>query len=308
MQNMQELTGQGSLDELTAFVAVGETGSFTAASVRLGRDASVISKRVNQLEQRLGVRLLSRTTRKVALTEAGAVFFRRVQSVLDELASAGAEASDAAAAPQGLLRVSLPVTFGRQWIAPTFAGFLARYPRIRINAHFTDSIVDVVADGFDVAIRVGVLSDSAMTTRRMAAYRNILVASPEYLKAHGHPRTPAELRTHACLGFPNHPYWPDWMLSRDGKRQPVRPNCSLVADNSEVLLMAACEGTGIALLPDWLVGPAVITGTLTPVLREWTGEGDGGVYAILPTGRMVPAKVRLFVDYVAAHIRSGWQR
>ena len=141
---MQELSYHGSSDELAAFVAVGETGSFAAASVRLGRDASVVSKRIGQLERRLGVRLLLRTTRKVSLTEAGAGFFRRVQAVLEELASASAEASDAAATPQGVLRLSLPVTFGRQWVAPAFSAFLARHPRIRIDAHFTDRIVDIV--------------------------------------------------------------------------------------------------------------------------------------------------------------------
>lgn len=308
VQMMQELLEGGSLEELTAFVAVGEAGSFAGAATRIGRDASVISRRVSQLEQRLGVRLFSRTTRRVSLTEVGALYFRRVQAILDELVSATTEASDFAASPQGVLKISLPVTFGRQWIAPSFASFLAQHPHIRIDAHFTDRIVDVIADGFDVAIRVGVLHDSSLTAKRMASYRNILIAAPSYLEAHGRPRRPSDLKDHACLGFPSHPYWPDWMLTKEGQRKTVHPNCSLVADNSEVILMAALEGAGIALLPDWLAGPSVKARKLIQVLPGWTGRGEGGVYAILPPGRLVPTKTRLFVDAISASIKAGWQR
>src|SRR5262245_31016733 len=143
---MQELLEHGSLEELTAFVAVGEAGSFAGAAAHIGRDASVISRRVSQLERRLGVRLLSRTTRQVSLTEVGALYLRRVRASLEELASASTEASDFAANPQGVLKISVPVTFGRQWVAPSLASFLARYPQIKIDAHFTDRIVDVIAD------------------------------------------------------------------------------------------------------------------------------------------------------------------
>jgi DNA-binding transcriptional LysR family regulator len=305
---MQELVEQGSMEELTAFVAVGETGSFAGAASQIGRDASVISRRISQLEQRLGVRLLSRTTRHVSLTEVGAVYFRRVQAILDELANAGTEASDFASTPQGVLKISLPVTFGRQWVAPSFASFLARYPQIKVDAHFTDRIVDVIADGFDVAIRVGALNDSSLTARRIASYRNILIAAPSYLEKHGRPRSPIELKERACLGFPSHPYWPDWMLMKDGQRRTVRPNCGLVADNSEVILMAAINGAGIALLPDWLVGPSLREKKLVQVLPGWTGKGDGGVYAILPPGRLIPQKTRVFVDLIAETIKAGWGR
>lgn len=308
VQIMQELLDQGSLEQLTAFVAVGTTGSFAGAAAQIGRDASVISRRVSQLESRLGIRLLSRTTRHVSLTEVGTVYFRRVQAILDELASASLEASDTATNPQGVLKISLPVTFGRHWIAPAFAPFLARYPQIRIDAHFTDRIVDVIADGFDIAIRVGVLTDSSLTARRFVSYRNILIAAPRYIEAHGEPQSPAELKQRACLGFPSHPYWPDWMLTRDGKRQTVRPNCSLVADNSEVILMAALDGAGIALLPDWLVGPSLRSKKLVQVLPGWTGRGDGGVYAVLPPGRLIPTKTRVFVETIAESIKAEWGR
>ncbi|WP_236961042.1 LysR family transcriptional regulator [Methylobacterium durans] len=305
---MQELLEPGGLEELAAFLAVAEAGSFVEAARKLGRDASVVSRRVSQLEQRLGVRLLSRTTRRVALTEVGATYARRVQALLDELASASREASDFAASPQGLVRVSVPLTFGRQWIAPLLPSFLAHHPQIRIDARFSDRFVDVVAEGFDVAIRVGArgLQDSSLTARRLASYRNLLVAAPGYLAAHGTPLLPADLADHACLGFTGHAAWPDWPLTKDGVRRTVRPACALVADHSEVPLMAAIDGAGITLTAHWLAGPTLRAGRLVEVLPGWGGKEDGGVYAILPPGRLVPTKTRLFVEAVTRSIRAGW--
>lgn len=306
VQKMQELLERGGLELLAAFVAVAETGSFTEAARRIGRDASIVSRRVSQLEERLGVRLVSRTTRRVALTEVGARYHGRVQGILDELANASREASDVAASPQGLLRVSVPVTFGRQWIAPLLPDFLARYPQIRMDARFSDRFVDVVAEGFDVAIRVGRLRDSSLAARKIAAYRNLLVAAPSYLATYGTPRTPADLKQHACIGFTGYASWPDWPLTQAGKRETVRPEGPLVADNSEVVLMAAIAGAGVTFTADWLAGPALRDGKLVEILPGWGGKGEGGVYAVLPPGRLIPAKARLFVDEIARSIKAGW--
>ncbi|TPP05034.1 LysR family transcriptional regulator [Rhizobium glycinendophyticum] len=310
MQNMQEFLGGGGLDELAAFVAVVEAGSFTEAAKIIGRDPSVLSRRVTQLEQRVGVRLLTRTTRKITLTEVGAVYCRRVQGMLDELASASREASDAAVAPQGLVRVSVPVTFGRQWISPMLPAFLARFPHIRLDVRFTDRFVHVAAEGFDVSIRVaaGVQRDSSLTSRRLASYRNLLVAAPSYIEGNSTPEKPADLLNHSCLGFTAYSDWPDWPLSKDGRRTVLRPNYALVADNSEALLDAAIAGAGIFFTSDWMAGRALRTGKLVEVLPGWTGKSEGGVYAILPHGRLVPTKTRLFVDEVAQVIKSGWSR
>lgn len=305
---MQELLEHGGLELLAAFVAVAETGSFTEASKKLGRDASIVSRRLSQLEQQLGVRLLSRTTRRVALTEVGALYFRRIQSILDELAEASREASDVASSPQGLLRISLPATFGRQWIAPLLPPFLSRHPQIRIDARFSDRQVDVVSEGFDVAIRVGVLRDSSLAARKLASYRNLLVAAPSYLAAHGKPRKPDDLKKHSCVGFTGLRSWPDWPLMRGNQRKTVRPIGPLVADNSEAVLIAAIGGAGITLAADWLAGPALREGKLVEVLPGWSGKGDGGVYAILPPGRLVPAKTRSFVDDIGKSIKAGWAK
>lgn len=305
---MQEFFDQASLEELTTFVAVAEAGSFVEAAKALGRDASVLSRRVSQLEQRLGVRLLSRTTRRVALTEVGATYCQRIQGLLEELASASREASDKAASPQGLVRVSLPLTFGRQWVTPMLPAFLARHPQIRLDLRLTDRFVDLVAEGFDVSIRVaaGKPRDSSLTTRKIASYRNLLVAAPSYLAAHGTPQTPADLVNHACLGFTGYSAWPDWPLMKGGKHHTVRPTCCLVADHSEVLLMAAIDGAGVTFTAAWLAGPALREGTLVEVLSGWGGKEDGGVYAVMPPGRLVPTKTRLFVDEVAQSIKAGW--
>ncbi len=307
MHNMQELLERGGLEQLAAFVAVAEAGSFKDAAKRIGRDASIVSRRVSQLEQKIGARLLSRTTRRVTLTEVGMLYHRRIQGILDELENASREASDSAASPQGVLRISLPVTFGRQWIAPLLPAFLARHPLIRIDARFSDRLVDVVSEGVDVAIRVGVLRDSSLTSRKIASYRNLLVAAPSYLTKHGRPKAPEDLAKHACLGFSGHADWPDWLMMKEGKRKTIRPAGPLIADNSEVILAAAIAGAGITFTADWLAGPALRDGKLVEVLPGWGGKAEGGVYAILPPGRMIPTKTRLFVDEIAKSIKAGWR-
>ncbi|WP_218922643.1 LysR family transcriptional regulator [Rhodoferax sp. OV413] len=304
MQKMQESLPGMSLDELSTFVAVVEASSFTGAAKVIRRDATIVSRRMGQLEERLGVRLLSRTTRKIALTEVGALYYQRIRALLDGLESASQEASNFASSPQGLLRISLPVTFGRRLIAPRFPAFLQEHPKIRIDARFSDRYVDVVAEGFDVAIRVGVLRDSSLIARHIASFRTLLYAAPSYLVAHGEPQDPGDLEQHACLGFIHYASWPDWVLKRDGQQRTVRPASSLSADNSESLLQAAIAGAGIVLTPDWLAHVAVREGSLVQILTEWQGSGGGGIYAVMPPGRLVPAKTRLFVDDITAAVQA----
>lgn len=309
VHSMHELGDPGDLEELAAFAAVAETGSFAKAAKVLRRDPSVLSRRISSLERRLNVRLLTRTTRRVGMTEAGQLYLHRVQPLLDELASANREVSDFAASPQGVVRVSLPVTFGRQWIAPILPAILARYPALRIEARFADRFVDLVAEGFDVAVRVGVvaLGDSSLSARKLATYRNILVAAPSYLAAKKTPQSPDELLTHSCVGFTGHVAWPDWHLTNGAVRKTIRPPCALAADHAEAVLMAAIDGAGITLVADWLAGPALRAGQLTEVLPGWRGKGEGSVYVVLPPGRLVPTKTRVFVDEVARAIKSGWR-
>lgn len=308
MQKMHELLNRVSFEELAAFVAVVEAHGFSTAAKIIGRDPTILSRRVSQLENRLGVRLLSRTTRSVVLTEVGATYYGRIRALLDELDSASLEASNLADSPQGLLRVSLPATFGRLWVSPLLSGFIAKHPKIKIDARFTDRVVDLVAENFDVAIRVGSLRNSTMKARKIASFKYILVASPEFVSRHGLPKNPDDLENFSCLGFTNFTFWPEWKLIKDGVRKTVRTEGSFVTDNSEAMLTAAIDGIGIALAADWLTGTAIREGKLVEILPGWKGDLEGGIYAIMPPGRLVPTKTRLFVDEITESIRNGWYK
>lgn len=300
---MHELSDIGGLEDLVTFVVVVEAGSFAGAARRLQRDASIVSRRIGQLEKRLGIRLIARTTRQLSLTEAGKVYHNKIRGLLEGLESASREASDFAATPKGLLRISLPLTFGRCWIAPLFPAFLKRYPDIRIDARFSDRFVDIIEDGFDVAIRIGNLRDSSLTSRKIGSYHNVLVASPDYLRVHGTPKKPDDLAQHACLGFTSHVFWPEWPLYTGDTPQVVRPTGQLIADDSEALLQACINGCGIMLTPDWLSGPFLQKRELTEVLPGTASKMRGGIFAVMPPGRLVAAKTRAFVDEITARIQ-----
>jgi DNA-binding transcriptional LysR family regulator len=303
MHHMQQLAYEG-FDEVVAFATVAETGSFKAAGTQLGRDASVISRRLSQLERRLGVRLLVRTTRSVTLTEAGVFYFRRVRSVIDELDMATREVGDFAATPQGVLKISLPVTFGREVIAPLLPDFLIKFPQIRIDAHFLDRTVDVVSEGFDAVIRIGVVRDSTLISKRVGSFRSLLVASSSYAATHALPSELEDLRAHACLGYTTHPDWPNWVLEKDGVRETVRPDGPLIANSSEAQLVAAVKGLGIALTPQWLAAPYLSTGQLVEVLPGWRSVRDINIYIVMPPGALVPAKTRMLVDELSQALRN----
>jgi DNA-binding transcriptional LysR family regulator len=303
---MQELLKKVSLEELYTFVAVVEEHSFVAGAKSIAKDATIVSRRIGHLEKVLGVRLLSRTTRRVLLTEAGALYYQRVCAIIDELENANLEASNFAASPRGLLRVSLPVTFGRHWVTPLLPRFIENHPDIRIEARFADRYVDIVAEGFDVAIRLGVLQDSSLIARQIATFQNLLYASPKYLKTHGQPEVPKDLEAHSCLGFTNHTSWPDWNLTCRESHTIVRPYGPLVADNAETLLHSAIAGTGVILTPDWLAATAVNEGLLVQILPGWRGSKEGGIYAVMPPGRLTPAKTRVFIEEITHSIQSTW--
>jgi DNA-binding transcriptional LysR family regulator len=303
---MQELLDRAGLEEIEAFVAVAELGGFAAAATRVGRDASVVSRRVSLLEKRLGVRLLARTTRRVSLTEAGTLYFKRVQVVLEELAVANQEVSERAGSPRGLLRISVPDTFGRRWLAAMIPNFLAAHPEIRADVRYSDRFVDLVAEGFDVAVRVGILRNSSLVSKKIAEHRMLLCASPGFLAERGTPKSPNDLAGMPCLGFTPHSFWPDWPLQKAGKRKTIRPMGPLVTDNAEAALVAAIAGLGVVLAADWLAGPALRSGKLVEVLPGWTVKGDGGVYAVMPPGRLVPAKTRAFVEFLSTSLRGLW--
>jgi len=295
-----------NIEELTAFVAVVENHGFAGAGRALGRDATVISRRIRQLEIRLGTRLLARTTRHVALTEAGEFFFKRVKGLLDELNNARLEVSERAATPRGSLKLALPVTFGRRWLLPRLSSFINRYPDIHLDLRFSDRQVDIVAEGFDMAVRVGKLTDSSLVSRGIARFRYQLFASPAYIKHYGVPDSPETLQSHRCLAFVNHADWPDWVLTDGSQKSVIRPHGPLQADNAEALLQATTDGLGIALIPVWLTTEEVSRGNLIRILPEWQNIDEGSLHALMPPGRLVPAKTRAFIEFIVERIESDW--
>jgi DNA-binding transcriptional LysR family regulator len=299
---MQQWPESAHVEEMATLAAVAEQGSFAKAAGLLGRDATVLTRRIQALERRLGVRLLERTTRRVTLTEAGARFLARTQDAMAVLMDAQNEAAAAATGePSGTLRLALPGTFGRKWIAPYLSEFLTLYTQVRIHAEFSNRFVDVIGEGFDAAVRLGVLADSSLVARKIAERRRLLCASPGYLERRGTPARPEDLRDHACLGFTGFSFHPDWTFTDgEGQRVTIRIQGPLVSDDAEALVEASVSGLGIMMATDWLVGRELADGTLIPLLSGWMMDGEAGVYAIVPSRGLQPAKTRAFVDWIAA--------
>jgi len=286
------------LDEVLAFLAAFDAGSFVAASAALGRDASIVSRRVSALESRLGVRLMERTTRRLAPTEAGTAFYRRMRAALSMMDEASAEIAQSSHIASGLLRVALPATFGQRWIGPMLPTFLAAWPQVTIEAEFSDRYVDLVHERFDLAVRLGDLADSRLVARRLASNDRIAVAAPAYLAHHGTPTSPDELTTHACLPNPRLEGFPDWHFRRGDTAAAVRVNGRLIADDSTSLVAAAVAGVGITVCARWLIADELASGRLVPVLDDWQFEHSGGIHLVRPSSRYTPLKTRVFADWL----------
>lgn len=294
-------------DEIGALLAVLATGSFTAAGRSLGRDSSVISRRLKALETRLGTRLIERSTRRLSATDAGMRLCERVQEAMQLIRSGEEEARSLSASPIGLLRVSLPAGFGRRWIAPRLPAFLARYPALEVQADFTDRFVDLIAERFDAGVRIGRLEDSRLVATHVLTMRRLLCASPAYLKAHSPIRHPRDLVQHACIGFTPMTSHPVWHLSRHGQRHAVRTHSRLATDDIDAVMHAALQGVGVAYCADWIVASELREKRLVQVLPAWEVEGNETMHVIRASAHYTPAKVRAFVDWMAEEFeRPPW--
>lgn len=299
-------------DQMHAFLTVLDTGGFSAAGRRLGRDGSVISRRVAALEARLGIRLLERSTRRISATEAGMRFRDSVREAFALISQAEDDARSAAAAPTGLLRLSFPLGFGRLWIAPLLPDFMTRYPDVRVEASYTDRYVDLIAEGFDASVRIGKMNDNRLVARRLTRIRRLLCASPAYLARHAPPNKPEDLLQHDCIGFSplsTHPLWHFKARPRrdvvgtavkHGMRRSVRIEGRLVTDDIEAARQAALAGMGVLLATDWLVSRELKAGLLVPILSDWIVEGDEEVNVVRASLRYEAAKTRAFVDWIVA--------
>jgi len=297
--------------ELTSFVAAAEALSFARAADRLARDAAVVSRRVHALEERLGVRLMERTTRNVSLTEAGRAYLERARDILRAIDEADHEAAlHVTGEPRGHLRVSLPDTFGRMWLAPAINEFLAAHPQVTLEAEFSNRFVDLVGERFDLAVRLGELEDSRLVARRVGSRWRLLCAAPGYLARCGVPQAPQDLAGHACLVFTQWPQRGRWEMS-DGQGHVERVNVSgpLAGDDAEMLVSSARAGLGIMIATDWLVGRSLQSGELVPVLPQWRLRDEGAVYIVTPSRGSTTSKTRAFSDWMARHIqRAPWRQ
>jgi DNA-binding transcriptional LysR family regulator len=285
------------LSDLEIFARVVSAGSLSAAGRELDLSPAVVSKRLRRLEDRLGTRLLQRTTRQIALTEAGQGFYERIVPILAGLDEAEAFVTRRSTIARGTLKVTAPTSFGRLHIAPYLRQFMTDNPDLNVNLMLSDKIVDIVGDGFDLAIRIGELADSSLVAKRLAPVQRVLVAAPSYFKDRMIPKTLDELGTHLCIPPHNGEAW-----RLEGPDGPVfyRPQGPLLTNSSEVVREAVIGGVGIALRSTWDIGPELASGALVRVLPDYEGSRNVAVHALYPSKQFLPAKVRLFIDYLVS--------
>jgi len=286
------------LDAMAAFARVVEAESFSAAARVLGLSKSAVSKQVSRLEDRLGLRLLNRTTRRLSLTEAGAAFYQGCQRVVAEAEAAEQAVTHLAGAPRGRLRVNAPMSFGVRHVSPALPEFLGRYPELAVDLTLNDRMVDLVEEGFDVGVRVAPLVDSSLVARRLAPNRSVLSAAPAYLEARGAPRDIDELEHHACLIYSYQATGAGWRLTGPGGARRLNVSGPLKVNNGDAILAAALGGLGIALLPCFICGDDLRAGRLVRVLPDWGLASDSAVSAVYPAARHLSPKVRVFVDFL----------
>jgi len=286
----------GEFAAIPVFVAVVENGGFSAASRALGVSKSAVSKRINQLENHLGVLLLHRTTRKLSLTEAGERYYEHAAQALSAAGKAEDAVTELQGEPQGKLKISSPMSFGRLHVAPLIPKFMQRYPKLHIDLVMDDRNIDLVAAGIDVAIRSGDMPDSTLIARKLAPLCQVLCASPTYIDRHGMPLTPSELCERNCILFSYSGDANEWTLNKGDQSEAVLVSGNYRVNNSEALLEALREGVGIGRLPTFVAGADLKTGNLVRILGSYHIP-DHTFYAVFPERQYLPAKVRVFLDF-----------
>ncbi|GAB3515406.1 LysR family transcriptional regulator [Photobacterium alginatilyticum] len=285
------------LGAMRAFIRVVQTGSFSAAAREKNTTQATISKKVAALETMLGVKLLTRSSRELSLTQVGAEYYEKCVSIIGELDEAEASARSQVASPKGIIRITAPVVFGRLVIAPILSEFLSLYPEIKVDLALSDKHVDLISEGVDVAIRARELEDSSLIARHLFDNPMLLVAAPEYLAQHGEPKEPTELRRHNCLVYSMLKTVNIWHFFHQDKNISVAVNGNFQGDNGDVILKLVLDGTGLAQLPVWMVDEHLKSGELKQILSDFVAK-PLPFNAIYPQSRYVPLKVRCFVDFL----------
>lgn len=287
---------------MRVFTTVVDNGSFAAAADKLDLSRGMTSRYVAQVEAHLGTRLLNRTTRRLSLTESGQDYYERAVQVLGLVDEAEKAATSGAAEPGGLLRINTAVAFGTRQLAPAVQAYQAVHPKVRIDVTLNDRVVDLVEEGFDLAVRIARRIDPGLVARPIASVALVACASPAYVKRRGIPRTPAELVRHDCLTYAyTNPRI--WRFTRGGKTEEVKVAGVLHSNNGELLASAAAAGSGICLEPSFIVDDALRKGRLVRLLPGWKTDVYT-IYAVYPSRHLLPAKVRTFVDFLVAHFRK----
>jgi DNA-binding transcriptional LysR family regulator len=293
---------------LAIFAKVVELRSFAAASAELTLSKATVSKAVSRLEQRLGARLFNRTSRRLALTDAGQKLSGRAARLLADGEAVENEALAQSVTPRGLVRLAVPMTFGVKAVAPILPEFLEAYPDVSIDLHLSDAMVDLIGEGFDAGLRIASLPDSSLIARRLCPMPRYTVASPEYLKRHGRPTHPMHLAQHRCLGYA-YLSTPDiWHYTNAaGEQASVRPAGPLRVNNGEALMPTLLAGLGIADLPHFIVGDAIASGEVEVILKGWK-QAEGSVHLVTPPGGPRPARVEVLADFLATRFAKGKAR
>jgi DNA-binding transcriptional LysR family regulator len=286
------------LKQIESFVAVSTKGSLTAAALAEGVAPAVIGRRIDALEERLGVKLLVRTTRRISLTHEGSSFLEDCQRLLTDLGNAEASVTAGGVKASGHLRVTAPAGFGRRHVAPLVPGFLAQHAEVSLSLNLSDRVVDIVNEGFDCAIRVGDLPDSSLVSLRLADNRRLCVAAPDYLARAGTPASPAELTRHQCLTLSSDASQTrGWAFLVDGELTHLRPSGRLDCSDGQVLHRWCVQGLGIAWRSTWEVEGDIAAGRLVPLLQAYAAPPNG-IYAVFAQRRHLPLRVRLWIDFV----------
>lgn len=293
------------LEAWAIFARVAEAGSFAGAAAQTGLSTATVSKAVARLERRLGERLIHRTSRRLALTETGRVLVVRAQRILAEGEAAEAEASAASPIPQGLVRLAVPMSFGLAHVAPALPALFARHPLLRIDLRLDDRMIDPIAEGVDIVLRIGRLADSSLIARRLGDVRLLLVGAPRYFVEHGMPRRPSDLAQHRCLIYANLP--PVWHFTDGmGGDEEVQVEGPLIANNADAFDAALEAGLGLSLHPDFMLRDRLERGVLAEGMPGWHGP-QSSIHLLMPPGGPRPARVQAVVDHLVAQLggRAG---
>lgn len=287
-----------AISDFDIFARVARTGNMSAAGREMGLSPAVVSKRISLLEERLGARLFQRTTRQLTLTETGEGYFKRVVDILSLVEEAEDFVTRRNTKARGVLKITAPTSFSRLHVAPLLPEFLAKFPEIQLDVHLTDNFVDIIRDGYDLAIRIGELEDSSLVARKLSPDTRVICASPAYIAKHGAPKSLSDLENHNCLSAGAQDAW--CLEGPDGQSQ-IRVKGNIRSNSAELIREALLSGIGLGLRGTWDIGAELKSGALQVVLPQFRGASSMAIYAVYPCRDFMPTKVNAFIDYIAEH-------